>query len=160
MEIKDLIMTARQAQEMMVGALMEYVREHGDDMNDYYYNELGINEEDEEGVKVVKVLDVSDPGCAFAIQEQVNDDSMRMYWEDGSYSEAAWCCFHHHAFWAFYIVREADGEETLKYYQFHNQGLVYDDTESEPDHDNVEYLSLAQLRYIFEAIIGDYENNK
>lgn len=161
--MKQLILKAREAQEMLVQAIMDYVREHGEDYSneplpDYYRDEFGIDDE-EDGDKVVKLLNMFDNGgCYFATQERVNDDDARTYWDGGDYKDAAWCCFHHHAFWAFYIVRDNDGNETLKYYQFENQGLVFDDDESEPDHDKVEDLGLVELRYIIEAIIKNFEN--
>ncbi len=155
--MKNLELKTRMAQEMLVQAIMDYVREHGEDYTNeplpsYYYNEFGIDDE-EDGCKVTKLLNLFDNGgCYFAIQERVNDDDVETYWEGGDYKDAAWCCFHYHAYWAFYIVRDADGEERLKYYQFDNQGLIFDDDGSEPDHDYVDGMSLAELNYIIEAI--------
>lgn len=154
--MKQLLEKVGEARSVLVQAIMDYVREHGEDyttepLPSYYRDEFGIYDE-EEGDKVVRLLDVSDPGCFFAVQERVNDDDVETYLKDGEYGDAAWCCFHHHAYWAFYIVRDKDGGEVLKYYQFHNQGLIWDDNDSEPDHDRADSLSLAQLHYIIEAI--------
>ena len=155
--MEKLLSTVCEAKDMLVRAIMDYVREHGEDYTDeplpsYYYNEFGIYDE-EEGCKVTKLLNLFDNGgCYYAVQDQVNDDNLDAYWKDGSYSEAVWACFRHHAYWAFYIVRDADGEERLKYYQFENNGLVFDDEESEPDHDYADGMSLAELHYIIGAI--------
>ena len=144
MDKKDLILVSRNAHEMLVNALMEYVRDNGEEMNEYFYNELGMDEEDEEGVKIVKVLDVSNPGCYFACQHSVNFDPKNSCIEHG---------FYHYAVWSLYIVRDADGKENLKYYMFVSNGTEYEE-DSEPDHDYVEGLSLADLRYIYEAVIN------
>lgn len=157
MEKKDLILVSRNAHEMLVNALMEYVKEHGDEMDKYYYNEHGINEEDEGGVKVVKVLDVSDPGCSFACQNKVNDDSFDDfdYYEGYETENKLTDGFHHYSVWSLYIVRDSFGNESLKYYMFHSDGVAFDEENSEPDHDYVETLTLADLRYIIEAVIGE-----
>lgn len=144
MEKKDLILVSRNAREMLVNALYEYVWEHGEEMSDYFYNEHGINDEDEEGVKVVKVLDVSNPGCCFACQNTVNFNSSNSCIESG---------FHHYSVWSLYIVCDANGNTGLKYYMFHSDGIEYQNS-SEPDHDYVDTLSLADLRYIIEAVLG------
>lgn len=141
MDKKGLILVSRNAHEMLVNALTEYVRENGEEMSDYFYDEHGIDEEDEEGVKVVKVLDVSESGCHFACQHSVNR-------EDSCVDDR----FYHYAIWSLYIVREADGTERLKYYMFHSDGIEYEE-DSEPDHDYVSSLTIADLHYVYEAVI-------
>ena len=154
MEKADLILTEDKVRIMLVDTLMEYVRDNGKEMSEYFYNELGMDEEDEEGVKIVKVLDVSNPGCYFACQDKVSDERLedlfsidRMFMvkrlSDG---------FHHYSIWSLYIVREADGTERLKYYMFHSDGIEYED-DSEPDHDYVSSLTIADLHYVYEAVI-------
>lgn len=154
MDIKDLILVSRNAHEMLINALTEYVREHGVEMNNYFYNEHGIYDEDEDGVKVVKVLDISTHGCYFACQDIVNDESLENFdYHDADETQRKLSGgFHHYAIWSLYIVRDSDGNETLKYYMFHSDGVEYEE-DSEPDHDAVESLTLADLRYIIEAII-------
>lgn len=155
MDIKDLILKARDAQEMLVNALTEYVRDNGEEMSDYYYNEFGMYEEDEEGVKITHVLDTSDIGCFFARQFEVNDEKLKdIERNDEGFEifDKLENSFHYATYWAFYIVKDSDGNETLKYYCFYNNGVCYQE-DSEPDHDNVESLSLDELRYIIEAII-------
>ncbi len=155
MDIKDLILVSRNAQEMLVNALTEYVREHGEEMNDYFYDEFGMYEEDEEGVKITHVLNTSEMGCFFARQFKVNDETLK---DIGRHDEGFEIfdklenSFHYATYWAFYIVKDSLGNETLKYYCFYNDGVCYQD-DSEPDHNNVESLSLDELRYIIEAII-------
>lgn len=155
MEIKDLIMVARNCQEQLINALTEYVREHGEEMSDYFYNEFGMYEEDEEGVKITHVLDTSDIGCSFARQFNVNDDNLKdIDRRDEGFEifDKLEESFHYATYLAFYIVKDADGNEDLKYYCFYNDGVCYQE-DSEPDHNSVESLSLDELRYIYEAII-------
>lgn len=155
MEIKDLILVSRNAQEMLLNALTEYVRENGEEMCDYYYNEFGMYEEDEEGVKIIKVLDTSEKGCAFSKQFKVNDENLKdMSRHDDEFEiyDKLTDSFNYSTYWAFYIVQEADGTERLKYYKFYNDGVQYED-DSEPDHDYADSLGLEDLHYIIEAII-------
>jgi len=153
--MKQLLEKVGEARSVLVQAIMDYVREHGEDyttepLPDYYRDEFGIDDE-EEGGKVVRLLDVSDPGCFFAVQLKVNDDDIHDQCEEDDYRNAAWAGFEHYAIWALYIVRDAEGNESLKYYMFTNPGICYSD-DSEPDHDNVCTLTLAGLYYIIEAI--------
>jgi len=155
MEIKDLILVARNCKEQLIKALTEYVRDHGEEMSDYYYNEFGMYEEDEEGVKITSVLDTSEIGCFFTRQVKVNDESLK---DIGRHDEGFEIfdkldnSFGYATYWAFYIVREKDGSENLKYYKFYNNGVCYYD-DSDPDHDYVDTLSLSELHYIYQAII-------
>ena len=149
MDIKDLILASSNAKEMVINALMEFVKDNGEEMNEYFYNELGMDEEDEDGVKIIKVLDISNPGCYFATQDETNDDRLP---DHTDYSEEdVNAVFTHYAIWSLYVVREEDGTERLKYYQFYNDGIVYEDS-SEPDHDYVSNLSLAELCYIVGSV--------
>jgi len=155
MDIKDLIMVARNCQEQLIKALTEYVREYGEEMSDYFYNEFGMEEEDEEGVKITHVLNTSEMGCSFARQFKVNDETLSdidRHDEGFEIFDKLENSFHYATYWAFYIVRDADGNENLKYYCFYNDGVCYQE-DSEPDHDLVERLSLDELRYIIAAII-------
>ena len=155
MDIKDLIMVARNCKEQLIKALTEYVREHGEEMSDYFYNEFGLYEEDEDGVEITHVLNTSEMGCFFARQFNVNDETLE---DIGRHDEGFEIfdklekSFHYATYWAFYIVKDAYGNENLKYYCFYNDGVCYQE-DSEPDHDSVESLSLDELRYIYEAII-------
>lgn len=135
---------------LLLNAITEFVRQNGEDMNEYFYNEFGINEEDY-GEKVLKVLNVSNPGCYFATQDEVNADYIKKAIDRSDYGLAAYRGFEHHAIWALYIVKETDGKEYLKYYEFYNSGIAYDDS-SEPDHSYAKDLDIAKLWYIIEAL--------
>lgn len=142
MTTKKLFPAQEQAKQLLLDALQSFVLKNGDNMNDYYYNEFGINEEDD-GEIVVKVLNLSDRGCFFSFQNFVNDDEIK----DNLIN-----CFTHVAFWALYVTLDAGGDEHLKYYRFVNGGVTFDEEDSEPDHDYANKLSLAELQYIMEAI--------
>lgn len=155
MNVKLLKTANELAKETLIKAITDYVMENGENMSDYYYNEFGMEEEDEDGVKIVKVLDTSDPGCTFARQFKTNDDSL----DDLSDSDE--CdeiidkledSFHYATYWAFYIVRNADGSEDLKYYCFYNNGVCYSE-DSDPDHGYVCNLTLEDLSCIVDNLI-------
>lgn len=154
MNKNNLLRAESKAKKQLVKAIMKYVRENGEEMSEYFYNEFGMNEEDD-GEKIIKVLDVSGPGCCFSCQNKANDSmeidlhNMRhtpsfIYWHLNR-------MFYHCAIWAFYIVKDTEGKERLKYYMFHNEGTQYEE-DSEPDHDYVDNLGLQDLHYIIEAI--------
>ena len=134
----DINRKSNEAFDMLLDAITKFVRANGGEMNDYYRNEFGLDVEDKDSERVICVLDVSCPGCSYAVQDEVNDDS------DSPFT--------HHSIWALYIVRDNEtGEEKLKFYEFYNSGTTYDD-DSEPDHDYVCNLTLADLWYIIQAI--------
>ena len=68
--IRTLENAIKEAKSVLVKAMMKVVMEHGDDFHDfydYYYNEFGIvEEEDEENTKVLKIIDMfNNGGCCF-----------------------------------------------------------------------------------------------
>ena len=134
------------AKQTIVTAITEFVRKNGEEMDDYFYNEMGINEEDD-GDKIVKVFDVSGPGLYFATQENDNVE------KESSTEDFAWRNFLHTAYWAFYIVRSSEGKECLKYYAFVSQGIAFDDDESEPYHGYVRSLSLSEIARILDNLV-------
>ena len=155
MKKKGLLNAKKKAEEVLTNALMEYVRENGEEMCDYFYNEFGMEEEDEEGVKITKVLNTSQYGCFFSCQFDENDDSLNNISRDDEGFEIfdkVENSFGFSTYWAFYIVQDAEGNERLKYYRFYNNGVCYQD-DSEPDHDYVERFSLAELNYIINVIV-------
>ena len=135
------------AKQEMISAITEFVRENGKEMNDYFYNNLGINEEDD-GDKVIKVLDVSEPGCHFA--NQCFDNVEKKY----STEDFARDNFTHTAYWAFYIVRNAeDGRECLKFYASVSLGISFDVDGAEPEHGKVRSLSICEIARILDILV-------
>ena len=139
----------KDCKKVLSALLLDYVKEHGEPLNDYYRNEFGIEPDD--GEEIVSVLNVSDPGCFFALQYTTNDDLTKEQVNNGNLKAACYDGFCHYAFWAFYVAKDSDGNETLWYYMFYNSGIAYDD-DAEPEHDRVELLDIAAIDYIVEAL--------
>ena len=120
-------------QQMLVSKMLEYVREHGEDVTDYERNEFGL--EDGEDYQVTKVLNFFDNGgCVFTLNQ-------------GSY-------FVTHAVLCLYI-EEFQGKEYLMSYSLYNEGTEYDSDKSEPDHDSLLNDSFEYVTMIANAILED-----
>ena len=140
-------------------ALEKFVRDNGREMSDYYRNEHGIDE-DYYGYDVVKILDTAEFGCCFPLPLMVNDDALSNGDENPTLKGVD-DSFNYYAYWSFYIAKDRDtGIERLMYYKFWNSGLMWSDEGSEPDHDYADDLSLAQLDYIYTAIIYGFKEDK
>jgi hypothetical protein len=127
-EFKKAIEIARLS---MLNSIKRFVLEYGDDFSetDYYRNEFGLEECDDE--KVLKVIDIfNNGGCYFPTTTsfQVEQDTR---WESV-------------AFHCLYVVEE-DGERELMYYALYNDGMEYDSDISEPEHGYVRDLSYEEL---------------
>ena len=109
---------------------------------DYYRNEFGLDEEEmEEDTKILCVLDFFNAGgCYFPVTGSFQVDS-----------ESEWVT---KAFYCLYVVEER-GDRRLKYYAFENDGMEYDEDESEPDHGYVECLTLQELDKLCNCV-ADY----
>lgn len=154
MDVQGLFNAELAAKKVLIDALKEFVLKNGEEMCSYYYNEFGMYEEDD-GLKIVKVLNLFDNGgCFFAVQDSVCDRDLSFDIHDSS--EKIWdniaLSFGFSTFWSIYLVRDAEGYEELKYYRFYNSGVQYDNEGSEPDHDSVEYLTLNMITLIYNAV--------
>ena len=130
------------AKERIVWAIKDYVMKAGDEISDYHRTEFGLDEEENEGIKILKVLNIFDNGgCCFPWTEQHQVDN-------GS----SWYTY---AFHCLYVVEE-NGIQGLKCYMLWNEGSEYDENESEPDHDFVDSLPLQVLDKLI-AFIGRYD---
>ncbi len=147
MKSEQLHQVREACKEQLLDTLMTLVRENGDDYNDYYRDEHGI--EEDEGYTIVKVLDIASFGCAFALP---------LKWVDGIEGDIDPTVadlsdeFGHHAFWSLYIERDETGYETLMLYQFFNGGVNWQGDMAEPDHQPASEMSLAELDYLTQAI--------
>lgn len=122
-------------------AMAKFVMQHGEDFSDncdYYRNEFGIDEDMEDGVEVLKVIDIfNNGGCYFPhsscyqMRKPIELEGDETMW----YSVAFHCL---------YVVKEFDFIR-LKFYALENFGPEYNSDESEPYHDYVETLSLQEL---------------
>ena len=154
MDIEKLLQTREDCKAMMLYALERFVYEHGVRYDKFFANEHGIYEDD--GHTIVKVLDVSHSGCFFPLPLKVNDYEGTKYDDEDTLRNS----FDLYCFWSFYIERDKEGHNTLMYYMFYNDGVNWDDENSEPDHSPAESLSLAQLDYILTALKQIYKDNK
>lgn len=146
------------AKLQLVEVLTEYVCKNGETPTAYDIEEFGLTEADDGEGKIVSVLNLFDNGgCYFAVQDTVNNDDIKLDDIQGphsAYSET-YHAFTHYAFQCLYIVRADSGDETLKYYAFENGSIVWDDNDSEPDHDRVSSLSLDIIVYLLQGIIKE-----
>lgn len=129
-------------QSLMVASLQNFVLEYGEEMSDYFRNEYGMDEEGDDNVTITKVVDLASHGCYFSLP--------LIHETDGGEDD-----YEHYAFWSLYTVVDNETNEIdLKYYCFYNAGFSFNHEGSEPDHNYVRNLSLAQLEYIYSAILS------
>lgn len=131
----------------LLDTLMTLVRENGEDYNDYFRDEHGIDED--EGYTIGKVFDIASFGCHIALPNEFADGI-----EGDTVPTSADLSDHfgHHAYWSLYIERDSTGYETLMLYQFYNSGVCWDSDDAEPDHSPASEMSLAELDYLTQAI--------
>lgn len=151
-KLTDAVFSCRQS---LIEALLDFVRENGDECTDYEINEFGLDEESCGEGKVTRVYNFFDRnGCYFYEPQKVNDSSLNDLNEDNFYDKlyegsifTAYQCL--------YIVEDESGNERLKYYRFTNGGVNFDSDQAEPDHDFATTLPLLDLYYLIEAIERD-----
>ena len=95
MNKKNLKWMVENVKSILLTSITEYVRTNGVPMNDYFRDEFGIEEDEDE--QIVKVLDVSNPGCAYITQAGEVESHQ----------------FYFNAVWALYIVKDGKGQERL-----------------------------------------------
>lgn len=140
-------------QKMLVSKMLDYVREHGEDVTDYERNEFGL--EDDEDCKITKVLNfVDNGGCCFSLPNGVNideefecDDLLEFQLKTENYITfyAVQCLY----------IEEFNGTEYLMSYSLYNGGLRFLDDLSEPDHQSMLNESLEYVTMIANAILKD-----
>lgn len=142
----DLRVFEGQICDQLTKKLMDFVLQHGVPMNEHFENSHGIEPDEDE--EILSVLDLSEEGCAYAIQRNVN------LGDDTSYDDG----FEFTAIWSLYVTHnKTDHTRRLMYYGFFNDGTEWDDS-AEPEHGFVDDLGLADLRYIYEAVCEYYES--
>ena len=158
MNVKELVEAREEHRQALLQALFDFVKENGEPFSDYYRDEHGIDEEEDENVTVTHVLDTSQFGCYFPLPLQVNNKEID---DAEDIDNDLYDAFELYCFWSFYIVKDNEtGEEELKYYEFYNSGIKWSDEDSEPDHSPAADLSLAKLDYIFTAIQCGMQENE
>lgn len=143
---------AYKASEIMAAVLLRIVESYGDEATQFDVNEFGLTEEEEGDGRLGMVLDFFNNGGAyFSLQLQSCNDGI-----DPDDKETLLDCFEHYAYQCLYTVIGDDGEKTLKFYRFENPGLVFDDVESEPNHDNVSTLTPEELYRLLKIATGTF----
>lgn len=153
MNAKQLLEKRDNYRWSLIDDIMDFVRENGDDCDDYEINEFGLDEEEYGEGKVTKVYNFFDNGgCYFFESSRLNShDCDGMTSEN--YYDKLYAGVDYTAYICLYIVDTGETEH-LKYYRFINGGIEYDSDQSEPEHDDAYYLSLLDLEYIIQAIIN------
>lgn len=152
MDAKQLVKTRETYRVMLVDAILQFVRENGEDLTDYEINEFGLDEGRDGEENITKVYNFFDNGgCYFYEPSAFNDDTLEDINEENFYDKT-YEGTTYSAYQCLYIVVDANGNESLKYYRFTNGGLNFDDDQSEPDHDYAAKLPLLDLNYIITAI--------
>lgn len=144
---------------VLTEALLEFVRENGEDVTQYEINEFGL--EDDEDYHVTKVYNFFDNGgCYFNVaRNKFQSIKPEDYKTVDEVFEKLDDEYLHNAFQCLYIeVDNETGHETLKYYNLWNTGVYFSDEMSEPEHGDVYELNLSELETIM-GIITYTENN-
>lgn len=152
MDLEKLLMVRDNLTRELANAILDFVRDNGEDVSDYEINEFGLDEcRDGEGT-ITKVWNFYDNGgCWFNEDDGINSEKLESI-NDENWDEKLYEGMTHTAYLCLYIVVDDNGNERLKYYRFTNGGCKFDDDQAEPDHDYVSKLSLVDLSYITGAI--------
>ncbi len=154
MTSEELKQIREACKKQLLAALTSLVRWNGDDYNDYYCNEHGI--EPDEGHTIHKVFDIASFGCHMALPNSFRDGLTADVHPLNSEFAGE---FGYHAYWSLYIERDNAGYETLMLYQFYCDGVYWDSADAEPDHSPASELSLAELDYMTQAIYWHLHND-
>lgn len=162
--VYPLLHTRSACFDMLEKALLEFVKENGEDCGEYEINEFGLDEGREGEGTVTKVWNFFDNGGCYFINAGINkeldiqeirdnQENPDETWEtDNAIDIAIDNTFEYSAYQCLYIVVDKNRNERLKYYRFFNGGCAFDEDQAEPDHDYVSRLSLVDLYYIIAAI--------
>lgn len=156
MKKKDLRIGVEVQKGKIIEKLIEFVNENGDDLCAYFREHFGLYYDEDEEHNVTKVLDFfNNGGCFFCEPSSVNNRGLDDI-NENNYCDRLYEHMTHTAYQCLYVVKDADENETLHYYRFTNGGVAWDDDQSEPEHGNVDRLSLLDLHYLLEAIKANF----
>lgn len=152
MDLEKLLMVRDNLTRELANAILDFVRENGDDVTDYEINEFGLDEGREGEGTITKVWNFFDNGgCWFNEDDGINSETLENI-NDKNWYDKLYEGITHTAYLCLYIVVDDNGNERLKYYRFTNGGYKFDEDQAEPDHGYVHKLPLLDLSYIIEAI--------
>lgn len=125
-EIKAMQQTCK---ELLIGKMLDYVRQHGEPVTVCHRHIFGLDDSDG---KTLRVLDFyNDGGCVFTLNR-------------GG-------CWETYAVQCLYTV-EHEGEEYLMSYCLYNEGMEYDEDMSDSDHESMFNEPLAYVNAIADRI--------
>ncbi len=146
---------------LMTYRLLQHVKENGEDITDYERNEFGLDEDEQDGVTLTKVLNFYDnDGCYFPVARKILPDVSTD--ENTKIADELDNTFEHYAFLCLYIEIDENISpmENLKYYCLYNNGVGFKYS-SEPDHGYVNNLPLEIVCKIVDVIrYTDETSNK
>ena len=153
MDLEKLLMVRDNLTRELANAILDFVRENGDDdISDYEINEFGLDEGCEGEDVITKVWNFFDNGgCWFNEDDGINSETLANI-NDKNWYDKLYEGITHTAYQCLYIVVDKDGAEHLKYYRFYNGGVVFDEDQAEPDHGYVNKLPIIDLYYLINAI--------
>lgn len=152
MDAKQLLSAREAVRTIMEQALYLFVNEKGHKPAGYEIDEFGLDEGRDGEESITKIYNLLDNGgCYFYEPSAFNDDTLNGINEE-NFHEKTYEGTTHTAYQCLYIVVDANGKESLKYYRFTNGGLNFDEDQAEPDHDYAAKLPLLDLDYIVTAI--------
>lgn len=134
----------------IVDVLMDFVREHGSDITDRERDLFELYDED--GSHITKIFNFYDrAGCnvvgsRYLIKQPDNDENPLVVISD---------TFMHMAINCLYIDRDDEGNDSLFYYGWYNNGVWYNEDFAEQEHGEVLNLGLDELQNLL-YIVKDY----
>lgn len=147
MEVKQLLKTRDNYCKMLENAILEFVRENGEEATDSTIFNFDLEDEGE----ITKIWNFYDNGgCWFFEPTKLNSNEFDDM-DDENYSDVLYDSVDFSAYLCLYIVVE-DGCEKLKYYRFVNGGVVFDEDQADPQHGYVNELSLSDLDWFVAAM--------
>lgn len=155
-KIKELTDLRGDLKHILVDKLKEFVKEHGENIGKYERNEFGLDEDEQDGVTLTKVLNFFDnDGCYFPTTRKVLTEFKP--WNKENIEQVADNLSDEFMFWAFQCLYiEVDEnltpKENLKYYTFYNDGTYFSDNLSESEHDYVNNLPLEVICKMIDVI--------
>ena len=162
MNLDDLIHGTMECRDQLEDIILDFVKDNGEDCQEYHMNEFGLADCLDEEESVTKVYDFYDKkGCYYigsAINKSIdfneikNDNQDEEAWEINRRIETAIDnTFEFTSIHCLYIVRDKDGNERLCYYCFTNGGCSFDDNLAEPHHGNASELNFLDLERIIDC---------
>lgn len=137
----------------IVDVLMDFVREHGSDITDYERDLFDLYDED--GSHITKIFNFYDrDGCnvigARCLIKELEDRDNPLSTILDTFSHMAINCL--------YIDRDDEGNDSLFYYGWYNDGVWYSEGFAEQEHGEVINFGLDELQNLL-YVVSNYCDN-